>query len=336
MLHLNKFCSKTTVFILFLSVLFTALPFCAQSFANENPSKKIIENIKTNEHKQLFRVPLFLIIKPNFNFIKTHSGYVDENKKITLDVAELQLPYKTLLKEFNPISLKKKGLELKSRNELLWNGSNVTLFKLFQATEHSVVGKWVFILDKGDSSWMVTSSYDSKNQNHAAAVLEMINSIYWEDGQSESFDNINANNVGTQEKEFEFAGISQGALVYSKDGSLPTKSPDEALFIVSKSKNSQNLTPNKYLSYAKNKIKSIEPNKKLKIVSEDEVNINGLQGIKLIANTQEKNVEENGLLFLTILFDVKKIHTLVGIAKKDVAKNLELFNSLSLSYRHET
>ena len=48
---------------------------------------------------------------------------------------------------------------------------------------------------------------------------------------------------------------------------------------------------------------------------------------------KKDNSEEDGLLFLTMLFDNKNIHTFVGIAKKDVANNLELFHSLCLSYK---
>ena len=84
------------------------------------------------------------------------------------------------------------------------------------------------------------------------------------------------------------------------------------------------------MPYAKEKIKSIEPDKKLNIVTENSVTIDGLQGIEIVADVKKDNSEEDGLLFLTMLFDNKNIHTFVGIAKKDVANNLELFHSLCL------
>ena len=67
-------------------------------------------------------------------------------------------------------TLKKVGLELKSKTDFLWNKTSATLLKVFQAGEYSVIGKWVLLLDKGEKSWMISSSYDSKNQDHAAAL----------------------------------------------------------------------------------------------------------------------------------------------------------------------
>ena len=305
-------------------------------FAQTDVDVKEIATARTEKHVSFFTPPILMIPAPDFNFEKTDFGYADKNKKITIEATQLHLPYKTLLDEFNVNTLKKVGLELKSKTDFLWNKTSATLLKVFQAGEYSVIGKWVLLLDKGEKSWMISSSYDSKNQDHAAALLEMIKSAYWEENeQREQLDEFHTVKIDIDKRDIKFAGISQGASVYTKDGNLPTKSSDGALFVISKSKNIHNITSNRYLPYAKEKIKSIEPDKKLNILTENSVTIDGLQGIEIVADVKKDNSEEDGLLFLTMLFDNKNIHTFVGIAKKDVANNLELFHSLCLSYKQD-
>lgn len=316
--------------IIFTLTLLLPLLAASCSFSEE---LKEIKMIKTEKHQSFSNLPLYILLEQDFNFKKTNSGYADKEKKIALETIELQLSYKTLLEEFNEENLKKAGLELKSQVNLLWNGSNATLLKVFQTDINSVTGKWILIIDQGEKTWMLNSSYDSKNQQHSSSLLKMIKSVFWINADSSNGISASApiGRISTNETEIKFAGSSQGALVYTKDGNLPTKSPDGSLFVISNKKKPSAISSNKYLPYAKEKIKSIEPNQEVNIVSENDVAIDGLPGIQLIGSTKE----EQGLIFMTLLFDDDNIHTFVGIAKKNTAKNLELFHSLCSTYKKD-
>ncbi|NLV81839.1 MAG: hypothetical protein GXZ18_02375 [Synergistaceae bacterium] len=324
---------RKTVTITIVSLLVSLLVLLSTQCAFCDEVKEI-KTIKTEKHQKFFNIPMFVLPVPGFSFEKTNFGCADKAKKVTLEASQLRLPYETLLEEFSKENLKKEGLELKGHTNLLWNGSNAMLLKIFQTSKNIVLGKWVLIVDCGEKSWMLSASYDSKNQLHAASTLKMIKSVYWDDDNKK--EKIVASDpigkICTEKTDMKFAGLAQGALVYTKDGQLPTGTPDGSLLVVSNSKNSNKITPNKYLPYAKEKIKTIEPGKKLDIISENDVTIDGLPGVEIVANTKDG---EERLIFLTILFDNKNIHTIVGIAKKNTAENLELFHSLCSSYKQD-
>ena len=53
----------------------------------------------------------------------------------------------------------------------------------------------------------------------------MIKSAYWEENeQREQLDEFHTVKIDIDKRDIKFAGISQGASVYTKDGNLPTKS----------------------------------------------------------------------------------------------------------------
>ncbi len=285
----------------------------------------------TDSHRKISDVPVYLQLEPGFNCSQTELGCCDNNKKISLEASELHIPYEKLLEEFDGEGLKKAGMSLKMRSEFLWNGSRAMLLKIFHPNKKIVMGKWILIVDKGENSWMISGLYDSKHKSRGEAVLRMIKSVCWHpEEETAEEESTPTGSVKTEKSPMHLAGLRQGALVYTKDGMLPTKSQDGALFVISRLKNKNFLTPEKRNSYAKERLSEVEKGRKISIISENEVMIDGLPGIELTAYTEDG---EKTLITQTALFDTSDIHLMVGIAQGDTITNMELFHTLAATYR---
>jgi hypothetical protein len=112
------------------------------------------------------------------------------------------------------------------------------------------------------------------------------------------------------------AGLLDGAVVYTKDGFLPTKKEDGSLFVVSRISNTF-VTPDKQAGFAKEKLQMIEKGEKIDIISEKEVMIDGLCGIEIVGYTAGGSKK---LIYQTMLFDGKNSHVMVGIARSSIRK----------------
>lgn len=308
--------------------LFVLIFVCQPALA----APKTINTQRTASHVSVFTVPVWFAPTAGFT-LESVSGSccVDKKKKVSLEASELRVPYDKLLDEFSGENLKKAGMELKMRSEFIWNGSKAVLMKAFQRGKKSVMGKWLLIVDRGESAWMISGLYDAKDSARSEAVLSMIKTLYWDKAGSDGASRFMApfGSVETGSTAFKLAGIRQDAFVYTRDGVIPTKSPDGALFVVSRLLDTQ-LMPEGRINFAKRNLNAIEPGCELEIVSEGEVMTDGLPGVEITAYTKN---EPKKLVYQTILFDTTSSHVMVGIARGDSVDALEMFHRLAAGYK---
>ncbi len=290
---------------------------------------KVINTEKSPLHRSVFAMPLYVVLPEGCNFVRSQSGCLDKAKKVSLESSVIRLPYTALLEEFNEENLKKANMELKMKNEFVWNGSPAMLMKIFQKKGSGMVGKWTLIVDRGQECWMINGLYPAKDQVRGEAVLKTIRSAYWESEQSSPPAEIPQGNVDVQGTDLKLAGLLDGAVVYTKDGLLPTKKEDGSLFVVSGLSNTF-VTPDKQPDFAKEKLMMIEKREKIDIISEKEVMIDGLNGIEIVGYTAG---EEKKLIYQTMLFDGKNSHVMVGIARSDIPENLDLFHTTAETFK---
>ncbi|MPN48414.1 hypothetical protein SDC9_196021 [bioreactor metagenome] len=176
---------------------------------------------------------------------------------------------------------------------------------------------------------MINGLYPAKDQKRGEAVLKTIKSAYWENEKSSSSAEIPQGNVDVHGTPLKLAALLDGAVVYTKDGFLPTKKDDGSLFVVSRLSNTF-VTPDKQPGFAKEKLQMIEKGEKIDIISEKEVMIDGLSGIEIVGYTSG---EQTKLIYQTMLFDGRNSHVMVGIAKSDIPENLDLFHGTAETFK---
>ena len=176
---------------------------------------------------------------------------------------------------------------------------------------------------------MINGLYPARDQSRGEAVLKTIKSAYWENEKSSFPIEIPQGNVEVNGTPLKLASLLEGAVVYTKDGFLPTKKDDGSLFVVSRLSNIF-VTPDKQLGFAKEKLQMIEKGEKVDIISEKTVMIDGLTGIEIIGYTAG---EQTKLIYQTMLFDGKNSHVMVGIARSAIPENLDLFHSTAETFK---
>lgn len=297
-----------------------------------NASAEGLKEINTEKsplHRSVLAMPVYFVLPEDCTFVKSQTGCVDKTKKVSLESSVIRLPYSALLEEFTEENLKKASMELKMKNEFTWNGSSAMMMKIFQKKGSSQVGKWTLIVDRGEECWMINGLYPAKDQKRGEDVLKTIKSAYWENERSSSSLEIPQGNVDVHGTPFKLASLLDGAVVYTKDGFLPTKKDDGSLFVVSRLSNTF-VTPDKQPGFAKEKLQMIEKGEKIDIISEKEIMIDGLTGIEIVGYTSGEQMK---LIYQTMLFDGKNSHVMVGIARSDIPENLNLFHSTAETFK---
>ena len=309
-----------------LSLVFAAM--LALPFASFADAPRVINVQKTVLHKNLFEIPVLIVPKLGYKFEPIEKGVADKKQKVALEGSMIHMPYAQLLDEISHDALKTGNMEVKSRYSFIWNGSRAELMKIFAEGSGGTIGKWVLIVDRGaQKCWMICGSYNAKDMRSAQFVLEMIQSVWWENGAEEAVWPLYGS-VDTTGTPFRLAAFRQDALVYTKDGRIPTETEDHALFVVS-SPLREYLAPEKRVEYALGELGKIERDAPLEIISQEEETIAGVPALAITAKTKD---ESPALIYQTALFHGQRVTMLVGIARGEIDANLAHFQKLTASY----
>lgn len=300
--------------------------FAAPSFAQP----KTVDIQKNALHKEFFSVPISIIPRAGFTLKKSGAGVCDAAKKVSLESSVINMPFDEFVEELSSGRLSKEKMSIKSQSSFIWNGDRAELLKIFQPNGGVTMGKWVLIIDRGpDLCWMISGAYNSADANMGAVVLAMIKSAWWPAREAEIAAPPLLGSVETKGTPFKIAGFRQGSLVYTKDGAIPTKDADQALFVISRI-SSEYILNDKRSDYAKAKIADVERGAKLDIISQGSETVGGTPAVVIVAYTADK---EPALIYQAALFKNSSVTLLVGIARRNTAKNLEIFNKLTASYK---
>lgn len=318
-----SFFSSTVKLICSLSFLMLA------AVSSNAEATRVIDVEMSPLHRSVFAIPVYIVLPEGCSFVKTQAGCLDRSQKVSFEGSSIRLSYSALLNEFTEENLGKAGMELKMKNEFIWNGTPAILMKIFQKRGSNVAGKWTLIVDRGEQCWMINGLYPAKDQVRAESVLRSLKSAYWENEKITLSTEIPQGNIDVHGTPLKLAGLLEGAVIYTKDGFLPTKKDDGSLFVVSSISNTF-VTADKQPGFAKERLQMIEKGEKIDIISEKEVVIDGLNGIEIVGYTAGN---EKKLIYQTMLFDSRDSHVMVGIARSGIPDNLSLFHSTAETFK---
>lgn len=319
---------KTTIKIACAALMLGLAAFAA--YADDNPREINVTRVAI--HKRFFDIPVELVPRAGYNFKKTENGVTDNAKRVTFTASELHTPFSALMEQMTEERLKQSNIELKTRYSFIWNGKPAELLKIFQTSGKNTIGKWVLIIDHDyDSCWMISGAYDAKNTASAQAVLETLKTAWWPEAEIPRRAVLGTLMARTDPSgtPFRIAGFRQDSLIYTKDGQIPTKSPDGALYVIT-SVDTGYIPAERRMYYAGDHLSEIERGAKLEIISQTQEMINGYPAVVSVAYTDS---EPQGLIYQAVIFRAAEVTLIVGIAKADTAENLDCFHRLTAAFR---
>lgn len=293
---------------------------------------KVVTTEKSEKHRQITSLPVYIVLPDGNNFERNGKTIADKNAHVCITLSEAVVPFCDLIGEFRGEALKERGLELKCFDLCRWNGRESALCKaFFTAEEKAHLGNWILLIDSGESTWLLSGVYDKRDEDASQRALDIVKSTWIEEPELTLLKNSPLRELGrieTSGTAYRYAGTSQGAAVYTKDGLLPTKGADGAIFVLSEAR-SNYPPPEKYAEVVRRHCAAAVGHEKYRIISEKEVIADGLEGYETVAVTEDG---EDNLVYCTVLFDGDKCRKMVGIVCGG-EENVADFSKMAMSFR---
>lgn len=308
---------------------------CVQVSATEMQHQVYNVEMSPYHSKNLFELPIFMRILHGYEMVKTKFGVADKNKKIEFEACEIKDTFDNVVDFFRSEKMKKEGCSIKADHSFLWNGRKTSLFKVFHNTEGKKtslrIAKWILLTDMGKNTWMISGSYDAKNQKRASDVLSMIKTIYIADDSSLT-ENMTVS-VDSAKYGLSPTAVSNRVLVYTKDGKLPTEAPDQTVFVITKMKNKSIFNNTQKIEFVSTQFEAMNGGKKCNIISTSDVTVDFMTGTEYIATCENSRCTERGVSYMMLLLSGCDIYLLTGMSENNGVENSVLFHNLAMTFK---
>ncbi|HEY9872241.1 MAG TPA: hypothetical protein V6D12_02340, partial [Candidatus Obscuribacterales bacterium] len=126
----------------------------------------------------------------------------------------------------------------------------------------------------------------------------------------------------------------QNALLYTRSGVIPTKSPEEPIFIVAPA--ISKITVQDRKQFSENRLAQTAQIENLSVETSKEISINGLSGYEIIAKASDRDTNIPLLVYQVMLFEGETYYLIQGlVGEKLKAEYLDDFQTMARSFKRK-
>jgi hypothetical protein len=268
-------------------------------------------------------------LKPSERF----PGFMDEETNSSIMITELPVPYSEIANGFTKDALAAKGMSMLSKKEISLNGRPGILLHVGQEARSIAFLKWMVLTGNEKETVLVTATFPEEMKAQLSSVMEQSAlSVQWD--AEEKIDPLAGLNFSfSDDPSMRFAKRFSFGVIFTKDGALPGKPPNDPFFIIGPSVSQEAISDIK--KFAEGRLMQIERASGIAIKKQSDVTIAGLPGSEIVAEARWKDLPDSPVVvYQVLLLDGKDYFLMQGIApREEQEKYLAIFNRIAQSFR---
>jgi hypothetical protein len=258
------------------------------------------------------------LLRPNgFDDAENFHGFQQPSTQSSVMVLMIPGPYSETTRGFTADQLRTRGMTLQSKENVNIDGNPAVLLSVTQNAYGQKFAKWILAFGNENETKMVTATFPkSEEANLSNEMKAVVLGAKPDDTPAPS----PGTNVGFAIAASPKLKLTRGIgkmLAYTKDGSIPAKSPDDPLFVAAPSlskvpiENKRQFAVQRLLQTANTKISSVISNK--------EITIDGLDGYEILADGKDADSGNPLKVYQVVLYDDQSYFLMQGLVGADLA-----------------
>ncbi len=248
-------------------------------------------------------------------------------------VTEIPGPFSKVSEGFTVAGFAAKGMNFISKEEIEEEPNAGLLLKLSQQAYGRQFLKWIFVFGSEADTFMVTATFPQELEQQLS--IEMKKSVLSSRLSSESQIDPYAGLLFRvkDSSSFKVAKRISNMVLMTKDGNFSPKPNSDPLFIVGSSVSQGMVIDNKEVFSVK-RIKSIGTMTNVEIINTNSIEIDGLKGFEIIANSIHKKSQDPEFVYQVIIFGDTDYYIMQGIApRSEKERYVKEFKNIALSFK---
>jgi hypothetical protein len=271
------------------------------------------------------------LIRPNgFDVAENFNGFQQASTQSSVMVMTIPGPFSEVSRDFTLQGLKTQGMKLKSTQNVSIDGNKGILINLNKTAYGTKFSKWIFTFGDETETKIIIATFP---QAKAAKLSPILKSVLLTAKNDTSVPPALGSDVGFKivANKLTLTRSIEKTLMYTKDGMIPAKSPEDPLFIVAPSLSELAIADKKeFATQRLAQTKSIQINS---ITSTAPITIDGLDGYEIVADAKDLTSDTPITVYQVMLFDAPSyvlIQSFVGTKIAD--EYLPEFKAMARSF----
>ena len=258
------------------------------------------------------------LVRPDgFDDAENFHGFQQPSTQSSVMVVLIPGPFSETTRGFTAEQLKTRGMTLASKENVEIDGNPGVLLSVTQTAYGTQFAKWIVAFGNDKETKMVTATFPKSDEaNLAHQLKEVVLSTKFDDTPPPAPGADVGFAIVASAKLKLTRGIGK-MLMYTKDGVIPAKSPEDPLFIAAPSlskvpiENKRQFAIQRLYQTAHTKISSVTFN--------NEITIDGLDGYEIVADAEDADSRTPLTVYQVVLFDDRSYILMQGLVGADVS-----------------
>lgn len=265
-----------------------------------------------------------MIPPEGFILSTSFSGFQNNETGASIMIMDIPTSYSSLVIGFTKEALKTKGMNLLSKENVRYKNSDAMLFKVSQQANGINYLKQILLFGDKKITVMVNGIYPEQTKDSENEIKKSLFTIERNEKLVEKpLESVNFS-INVDGTDYKLVKSLAGSLLYSEDDKIPT---DKGLIGVSYSLGHK--VNSDYKQFSIDRLKKLPDASNSVIKTIAKVTISDMEGYEIVAEDNSKQ-----LIYLVILFTPdKEYYLIVGQAKDDKEKNLEIYKKVSKTFK---
>jgi hypothetical protein len=299
-----------------------------QSQANRNP-----DPIGSQPQYVLFPAAGVKLIRPNgFDEAENFHGFQQLRTQSSIMVLKIPGPFSETARGLTAEQLKTRGMTLRSKESVGIDGNTGVLLGVTQNAYGMEFAKWILVFGDEEATKMIMATFPQSSEANLSSQLKAV-------VLGTKIDNTPAPAPGT---DVGFAMVAPATLkltsgigktlIYTKDGTIPAKSPEEPFLIAAPSLSEVPMDSKR--QFAVQRLFQTAHTKISSVTSNDEITIDGLNGYEIVADGEDIDSGTPLSIYQVILYGDGSYILIQGLVGSTIADQyLPEFKSMARSLR---
>lgn len=279
--------------ILFLVASLLLIPFLSAQKLNDLDSP-------SNDHLQIKGTQVFLIPPEGFSASSNFKGFQNpEDPTSMIMLVEIPGPFSEISAGFNEEQLAANGMTLHKKESIEINAFEGLWINLDQAANGMTFSKHILIYGDSSATTLINGVFVSDSINLGEGIRQSLLSLVVDPltvADPRGTLDYTLDETGT---DFQFLNVMGNAMLFNRDGLIPTESEDKAMLVVDKSFAQMEFDPSEQENFCIARLDQYpEPYEYLHEEGLEPVEVDGLTGFALYAlNSNEEEEAYQVILF---------------------------------------
>lgn len=287
-----------------------------------NHSPEHIDTNLSDEQQQYVSFPAagVKLVRPSgFDDAENFHGFQQPSTQSSVMVMMIPGPFSETTRGFTAEQLKTRGMTLRSKANIAIDGNAGVLLSVTQNAYGTEFAKWIVAFGNENETTLVTATFPKSEETNLSNQLKAV-------VLSTKIDDAPAPppgaDVGIAIVPSANLKITRGVgkmLVYTKDGTIPAKSPEDPLFIAAPSLS--NVPIDNKRKFAVQRLFQTAHTKIGSVTSNNEITIDGLDGYEILAEGEDADSGTPLRIYQVVLYDDGSYILMQGLVGANVANH---------------